>query len=65
MSTRPESLAYNTPGANCQMGQSTATGDGGTDASITSSDLGTVTISPAGPFTQACSVPAAGCFSFK
>jgi hypothetical protein len=54
----PESLAFNTPGANCQMGQSTATGDGGTEGRPFFLDIGDMNNAAGGTFTQACSVPA-------
>ena len=53
----PESLAFNTPGAHCEMGQSMAMGSGSTDAPpffLGIFDLG----GPGGgTFTQACTVP--------
>ena len=61
----PESLAYNTPGANCQMGQSTATGDGGTDGQPFFLGIWDSNDLTAGPFTQACSVPAGRMLLFQ
>jgi len=54
----PESLAYNTPGANCQMGQSTAPGEGGTDGQPFFLGIWDTNDLTGGTFTQPCSVPA-------
>jgi len=54
----PESLVFNTPGANCQMGQSTAPGDGGTNGQPFFLFINDGNNATGGTFTQACSVPA-------
>ena len=53
----PESLAFNTPGATCEMGQSTAMGDGGTDAPPFFLGIWDMNNDVGGTFTQACGVP--------
>jgi hypothetical protein len=53
----PESLAFNTPGATCEMGQSTAMGDGGTDAPPFFLGIWDMNNDVGGTFAQACGVP--------
>ena len=53
----PESLAFNTPGATCEMGQSTAMGDGGTDAPPFFLGIWDMNNDVGGTFTRACGVP--------
>jgi len=53
----PESLAFNTPGATCEMGQSMAMGNGSTDAPPFFLGIWDFSGPGGGTFTQACSVP--------
>jgi len=53
----PESLAFNTPGATCEMGQSMATGNGSTDGPPFFLGIWDFGGPGGGTFTQACAVP--------
>ena len=53
----PESLAFNTPGATCEMGQSMAMGNGGMDGPPFFLGIWDFSGPGGGTFTQACTVP--------
>ncbi|HJX65960.1 MAG TPA: hypothetical protein VJ860_18630 [Polyangia bacterium] len=61
----PESLAFNTPGAYCGMGQSTTPGDGGTNGQPFFLGIWDSNDLTGGTFTQACNVPAGRMLLFQ